>query len=131
MIIGIGIDLAEIDRIQSLWERFGDRFTRKILTHREIEQLPRKNPGPRIAALFAGKEAAVKALGTGFAQGVHHKCVEIVHESSGKPMICFLGKGLERCNELGATTAHITLTHSRDTAAATVILEGPNQPQED
>ncbi|WP_243546476.1 holo-[acyl-carrier-protein] synthase [Pseudodesulfovibrio tunisiensis] len=124
MIKGIGTDLAELDRIRMLHEKFGERFARKILTPDELAQLPGKNPVPRLAALFAGKEAAVKALGTGFANGIHFKCVEILHAKSGKPEIAFLGAGQERFRELGATRAHISLTHSRDTAAATVILEG-------
>jgi len=124
MIKGIGLDLTELDRIQKNWERFGQKFAEKILTEREIEQLPMKNPVPRLAALFAGKEAAVKALGTGFANGVHFKCIEILHAESGKPEISFKDRGLEVCKELSVSSAHISLTHSRDTAAATVILEG-------
>jgi holo-[acyl-carrier protein] synthase len=124
MIKGLGLDLAEVDRIRALWERYGRQFARKILTERELAQLPRRDPVPRLAALFAGKEAAVKALGTGFADGVHFKCVEILHGPEGKPGIAFLGRGLEVCTRLGVTGGHISLTHSRDTAAATVVLEG-------
>ncbi len=123
MVKGLGLDLAELKRIQMLWDKYGQKFAQKILTDRELEQLPKKNPVPRLAALFAGKEAAVKALGTGFAQGVHFKCIEILHTPSGKPEITFLGRGLEKCEDMGITSAHISLTHSRDTAAATVILE--------
>ncbi|WP_319544081.1 holo-[acyl-carrier-protein] synthase [uncultured Pseudodesulfovibrio sp.] len=124
MIKGIGIDLTELNRIQELWDRFGMKFAHRILTDHEVEQLPAINPTKRLAALFAGKEAAVKALGTGFAQGIHFKCIEILHAPSGKPEIFFLGKGLEECKRHGVTAAHISLTHSRDTAGATVILEG-------
>nr|WP_321257151.1 holo-ACP synthase [uncultured Pseudodesulfovibrio sp.] len=124
MIKGIGIDLAELDRIEELWDRYGMKFAHRILTDREAEQLPKKYPTKRLAALFAGKEAAVKALGTGFAQGIHFKCIEILHAPSGKPEISFLHNGLEECKKQGITAAHISLTHSRDTAGATVILEG-------
>lgn len=124
MIKGLGLDLTELERIRSIWERHGDRFAKKILTDREYAQLPANNPVPRLSALFAGKEAAVKALGTGFADGVHFKCVEIVHAKSGKPEISFLGRGKDVCDQMGVCAAHITLTHSRDTAAATVVLEG-------
>jgi holo-[acyl-carrier protein] synthase len=123
MIKGIGMDLAEIDRIQRNWERYGMKFAEKILTEREIEQLPEKNPIPRLAALFAGKEAAVKALGTGFADGVGFHSVEILHAESGKPEIIFLGRGKDMCDALNISGAFITLTHSRDTAGATVVLE--------
>ncbi|MEF2232045.1 MAG: holo-[acyl-carrier-protein] synthase [Pseudodesulfovibrio sp.] len=123
MVKGIGVDLTEIDRIREMWIRHGERFARKILTEGERTQLPKNNPVPRLAALFAGKEAAVKALGTGFARGVHFRCIEILHAASGKPEIRFLGRALEVCDELGVTAAHISLTHSRDIAAATVVLE--------
>lgn len=123
MIKGLGLDLTEIDRIQKNWERFGEKFAQKILTAKEIEQLP-KHPVPRLAALFAGKEAAVKALGTGFADGIGFHSIEILHAPSGKPEIFFHDHGKDKCNELGVTSAYITLTHSRDTAAATVVLEG-------
>lgn len=124
MIKGIGLDLTELERIRRNWEKYGMRFAEKILTKQERAELPKKNPVPRLAALFAGKEAAVKALGTGFADGVHFKCVEITHAPSGKPEIAFLGRAEELCTEMGVTSALITLTHSRDTAAATVVLEG-------
>ncbi|WP_319466707.1 holo-[acyl-carrier-protein] synthase [uncultured Pseudodesulfovibrio sp.] len=124
MIRGLGIDLAEIDRIRELWEKYGRRFAEKILTERELDQLPKKNPVPRLAALFAAKEAAVKALGTGFADGVHFKCIEVVHAQSGKPEIFFLGRGREVFDKIAAKNSHVSLTHSRDTAAATVVLEG-------
>jgi holo-[acyl-carrier protein] synthase len=124
MIKGMGIDLTELDRVQVLWERYGNRLAQKILTEREFAQLPKRNPVPRLAALFACKEAAVKALGTGFAKGVHFKCIEVLHNKDGKPEIAFLGEGLARCERMGVTGAHVSMTHSRDTAAATVILEG-------
>jgi len=101
MIKGIGIDLAEIDRIQRIWN----------------------NPVPRLAVLFAAKEAAVKALGTGFREGIGFQCIEVLHQPNGKPEIIFHGHGKKKCEELGVTHAHVTLTHSRDTAGATVILE--------
>ncbi|MUM78405.1 holo-[acyl-carrier-protein] synthase [Pseudodesulfovibrio sp. F-1] len=124
MIKGLGIDLTELHRVRDIWNRFGPRFAAKILTERELAQLPSHDPVPRLAALFAGKEAAVKALGTGFADGVHFKCVEILHARSGKPEIAFLDRGRDICDLRGVTAAHISLTHSRDTAAATVVLEG-------
>ncbi len=124
MIIGIGMDLAEIDRIQNSWDKFGEKFARRIMTDKELAQLSRKHPVPRLAVIFAGKEAAVKALGTGFSEGIGFHCIEILHAPSGKPEISFLGRGKEKCDELGVTSRHITLTHSRDTAGATVVLEG-------
>ena len=124
MIKGMGLDLTELDRIQALWEKYGQKFAAKYLTEQELAELPEKNPVPRLAALFAAKEAAVKALGTGFAHGIHFKCIEILHNEAGRPQIFFLGAGLKECERQGISAAHISLTHSRDTAAATVILEG-------
>lgn len=124
MIRGIGIDLAEIGRIRAAYERFGERFVNKILTEGERAQLPAKFPVPRLAALFAGKEAAVKALGTGFKRGVHARTVEIIHLPSGKPEIRFLGRALEVFRELGAASAYVSLTHTEDTAGAVVVIEG-------
>lgn len=123
MIIGTGLDIVELDRIKETLDRFGDRFCKRILTDAEISQLPTKNRVPRIAALFAAKEAAVKALGTGFAQGVHFHCVEILHEESGRPCLRFLGAGRDVMKKLGARRAHVSLTHERGNAAAVVILE--------
>lgn len=123
MIVGIGLDLVELDRIADAWERRGMRFADKVLTEAEIAQLP-KSPVSRLAALFAAKEAAVKALGTGFAEGVHFQCVEIIHTASGKPEVSFSGEGLKVMQNLGGKRAHVTITHSRDNAAAVVIIEG-------
>lgn len=123
MIKGTGLDIVEIDRIRSLWEKHGQRFARKILTDKELAQLPGKHPIPRLAALFAGKEAAVKALGTGFARGVNFHCIEILHAENGRPEIRFLGTGLDVMEEIGARQAHISLTHEKGHAAAVVILE--------
>lgn len=122
MIVGLGIDLVELERIDKAWERHGMRFAEKILTEAEIAQLP-KSPIARLAALFACKEAAVKALGTGFADDVTFQCVEIIHTASGKPEVSFTGRGLEIMESLGGKRAHVSITHSRDNAAAVVIIE--------
>lgn len=123
MIKGTGIDLVEIRRIRRVTERHGQHFISKILTKAEMDQLPASNPVPRIAALFAGKEAAVKALGTGFAQGIHFTSVEILHEHTGKPSVQFHGKAQELVKAMGVTSAQVSLTHEKTHAAAVVILE--------
>jgi len=124
MIKGTGLDLTELDRIRALWDKYGSRFAQKILTPKELAELPEADPVPRLAVLFAAKEAAVKALGTGFSQGIHFKCMEILHDNMGRPHLTFLGAGLEACAQLQISATHVSLTHSRDTAGATVILEG-------
>ncbi|MGE4506508.1 MAG: holo-ACP synthase [Desulfovibrionaceae bacterium] len=125
MIRGLGIDLAEIGRIRSAWERFGERFAAKALTPAELEVMrTRRDPVPYLAALWAAKEAAVKALGTGYKLGVHPKTVEIRHLPSGKPEIFFLGRAREVAEELGVTSASVSMTHERGMAAAVVVVEG-------
>lgn len=123
MIKGTGIDLVEIRRIRRIMERHGQKFASKILTDNEIEQLPKGDSAPRLAALFAGKEAAVKALGTGFSRGIHFKCIEILHAKSGKPSIHFSGKAQEAALSMEIRNGHISLTHEKGHAAAVVILE--------
>ncbi len=122
MIVGLGIDLVEIERIRNSLDRFGDRLLQKVLCPEEIERLS-SDPAHQVAALFAGKEAAVKALGTGFRLGVTMHDIRILHLPSGKPEIHFSGRALEVSRELGAERAHISLTHERGNAAAVVILE--------
>lgn len=124
MIRGIGLDLVDLDRIERLEERYGDRFAEKLYTETERKQFPTKNPVPRMAALFAAKEAAVKALGTGFADGIGFHSVEVEHMPSGKPEIRFLDQGLVKCEELGVKSAYVSLTHTDKSASAVVILEG-------
>lgn len=124
-IVGLGMDLAELDRIARLLERNQERFTRMILTTTEQEALP-SNPQARtayVAARFAAKEAAVKALGTGFTRGVTPKCVEVRNDEFGKPHLHLTGPALELATALGVRRIHLTLTHSRHDAAAVVILE--------
>ncbi|WP_449242804.1 holo-[acyl-carrier-protein] synthase [Desulfovibrio sp.] len=123
MIRGIGLDVVELARIRAALDRFGPRFAARILTPRELEQLPEADSVPRLAALFAAKEAAVKALGTGFAGGIGFQSLEIEHLPSGQPRLSLLGPALERARSLGADAAHVSLTHGRDTAAAVVVLE--------
>ncbi len=123
MIVGLGIDITELDRIKSSLEKFGERFMNTFLTEKEIKLVPKVNNIQHLAARFAAKEAAVKALGTGFAEGITFKSMEIFNLKSGGPELKFNGKGLERSLELGVESILISITHGRDTAAAVVILE--------
>lgn len=125
MIIGIGIDLVELERIQQSLDRFGDRFLRRILTDLELTRMP-ENPANKVAftaSRFAAKEATVKALGTGFSRGVGFKDVEVVTPDTRKPEIELHGRALEVAGELGAKKVFVSLTHERSMAAAVVILE--------
>lgn len=124
MILGIGLDVAEIPRIRDSLERFGARFTGRVLTRAEAAGMPENDPAPYVAARFAAKEAAAKALGTGFSQGVTMAGIEVESLPSGAPTLRLHGKALEIASAMGVQRIHISLTHGRDIAAATVILEG-------
>lgn len=124
MIVGLGIDLVELDRIRDSFERFGDLFLEKFLTAAERAAMPQRHPVPFLAARFAAKEAASKALGTGFSQGVTMPSIEVVSTPEGKPEIVLHGAALERLRTIGGTRTLLSLTHGRDTAAAVVVVEG-------
>jgi holo-[acyl-carrier protein] synthase len=123
LIIGIGTDVVEMDRIASSMGRFGNRFLEKVLTPRERHHLPGQ-PTAYVAGRFAAKEACVKALGTGFTQGIGFKHIEIVSLDSGQPVIQLYGPALARSTSLDVHDIHISITHGRDIASAMVILEG-------
>jgi len=124
VILGIGLDVAEIPRIRESLTRFGVRFTRRVLTEAEAAGMPTADPAPYVAARFAAKEAAAKALGTGFALGVTQTSIEVLRLPSGAPALQLHGKALEIADKMGVQRIHVSLTHGRDVAAATVILEG-------
>ena len=124
MITGIGIDVVQNDRIRGSIERFGDRFLNRIYTEGEIEYC-RKTGQPAIhyAARFAAKEAAFKALGTGWAAGVKWKDVEVVRLASGKPELHLYGDALVHATSAGAKRFYVSLTHDQLVSCAVVILE--------
>ena len=123
MIIGVGVDIAELERIARSYSRFGDKFSSRILTPAEMALVP-SGAIPFLASRFAAKEAAVKALGTGFSGGITFQDIEVRSDALGKPLIFFHNQAELRCRALGVRTAHITLSHSRENAVAMVILEG-------
>jgi holo-[acyl-carrier protein] synthase len=124
MIVGTGIDIAEVERIAESIERFGERFLRRVFTPAEIEYCESKaNRAERYAARFAAKEAAMKALGTGWNHGVRWRDIEIWRAPGSRPTIRFHGKAREFAARLRATHAALSLSHTRDQAIASVILE--------
>lgn len=124
MIVAIGIDIVEIDRIEEAFARRGDRFRARIFTDAEVEYCEgRASALESYAARFAAKEAAMKALGTGWAEGVAWRDIEVVRAETGAPSLNLRGRALERFGEMGARKAHLSLTHSRKFAIAEVILE--------
>lgn len=124
MIVGTGIDITEVPRIAAAIERFGERFLHRVYTPREIVYCrSKKNAAERFAARFAAKEAAMKAIGTGLRQGVTWHDVEVGREPGGRPTIIFSGRAAAFAAKLGAKRAHLSLTHSEQTAIANVVLE--------
>ena len=111
MIFGIGTDIVELSRIGEIYERFGEHFARRILMDEEMELFRRsKNPVRFLAMRFAGKEAAVKAMGTGFAHGVWLRDVGILNNDWGRPVVVWSERGSRVCARLGIGSGHVSLT---------------------
>ena len=124
MIVGTGIDIAEVPRIALSIARFGDRFLRRVYTEGEIRYCESKaNRVERYAARFAAKEAAMKALGTGWNHGVRWRDVEVTRLAGGRPTMTFHGKAAEFALRLGAVHVALSLSHTSEQAIAQVILE--------
>lgn len=124
MIVGTGIDIAEVPRIAEAIERHGERFLRRIYTEGEIKYCDSKaNRIERYAARFAAKEAAMKALGTGWSHGVRWRDVEVSRQPGGRPTMLFHGKAAEFAAKLGAVHVALSLSHTAEQAIAQVILE--------
>jgi len=124
MIYGIGTDLVEIDRVSDMIARWGRRFLEKIFFPDEIAYCQaRKNSAQHFAARLAAKEAASKALGTGWRNGVHWKTVEVVRERGSRPTIRLHGRARELADRWGIRQIHLTMSHSRGHAMAEVIME--------
>jgi holo-[acyl-carrier protein] synthase len=123
MIFGIGTDIFEINRIKDAMERDAG-FSGSIFTIDEISYCEKFiNKYEHYAARFAAKEAFLKAFGTGWRNGISFRDIEIYNDDLGKPFIRLLGKAAEQANQVGITSAFVTVSHTRDLATATVILE--------
>jgi holo-[acyl-carrier protein] synthase len=124
MILGTGVDLAEVDRIAHAIERWGDRFLKRVYTEREIAYVKRKaNKAERFAARFAAKEAGMKALGTG-AVGVGWHDFEVINLPSGRPTLEFHRRAKARAERMGVKAVSVSMTHTKSMAMAMVIVEG-------
>jgi len=124
MIVGSGIDLAEIGRIQQSIDRYGSRFLNRIYTAAEQAYcLHRRKSAESFAARFAAKEAGAKALGTGISRGVNWLEIEVVREPGGRPTLKFHGRAAQIAAHLGVAHAALSITHTADLAMASVVLE--------
>ncbi len=124
MIVGVGVDITETERFENLYSRYGERIARRILTDSEqVEFGRRNNPASYLATRFAAKEAAVKALGTGFGCGVGYKSIERKNNNQGKPMLKFINSALELARQKQVENVFVSLSDEKHYVVAMVILE--------
>ena len=124
MIVGTGVDIAEVKRIQAAVSRFGERFLKRVFTPAELRYcMAKPNAAERLAARFAAKEAGMKAIGTGLRYGVTWQDVEVVRLPRQRPILEFHRKAAEFAARLGCKRTHLSLSHTREQAIAYVILE--------
>jgi holo-[acyl-carrier protein] synthase len=128
MILGVGIDLVEVGRIERALLK-GDRFMRRLYTPGEIAYCTRhKEPGRHFAARFAAKEAGMKALGTGWSNGVGWRDFEVRLDPRGRPHLTITGRAAELAKAMGATHTVVSLAHDGGMATAVVVFEGEARP---
>jgi len=124
MIVGVGVDIAETERFEKLYSRYGERIARRILTESEQVEFGRRNyPASYLATRFAAKEAAAKALGTGFGCGVGYKSIEIKNNNQGKPVLKFINSALELARQKQVENVFVSLSDEKHYVVAVVILE--------
>ncbi|HXV75195.1 MAG TPA: holo-ACP synthase [Candidatus Polarisedimenticolaceae bacterium] len=124
MIVGLGIDLVEVRRLAAALERHGGRFASRVYTARERADCATR--GDRVLALaarFAAKEACLKALGTGWRDGLGFRQIEVTRGPTGAPRVRLTGAAAARAGQLGVDAIHVSLTHQATVAAAVVVLE--------
>ena len=124
MIVGTGIDLVQISRIEQVYEKHGNRFASHVLHEKEMPEFEKAPSKARfLAKRFAVKEAATKALGTGQAQSVLLRHFYVVHNEYGKPLLHADSKALQLCETLGVNAMHVSISDENEYAVANVILE--------
>ena len=125
LIVGMGVDITEVARIRSVIEKRGEAFLRRIYTPGEIAYCERfKNKFERYAGRFAVKEAAMKALGTGWSCGVRWVDLEVIRERSGRPTLAIRGEAGKIAAHLGVKNIAVSITHTAEQALAQVVFEG-------
>jgi holo-[acyl-carrier protein] synthase len=123
VIFGVGTDIVQISRIRADLERYGDRFTKRVLTTTEYDEYRTNNMAAQfVAKRFAAKEAAVKALGIGFREGLSLRQIGVFHDGRGRPGLEFHGRALEFCREFGFTASHVSIADENEYAIAFVTL---------
>ncbi len=125
MIVGIGIDVVSINRIEKIYNQYGSRFLEKILHPHEMKSIPhiKNQKMKRLASFFAAKEAVSKALGTGFREGLWFTDIEVLRHKSGMPHFSFHGKAKIKSKRLGVKKTWLTLSYEKDLCTVVAILE--------
>ncbi|MEO6595619.1 MAG: holo-ACP synthase [Planctomycetota bacterium] len=124
MIVAVGVDSVEIARIEALWQRSGARFLQRICSEREAAYcLARNRPAESLAARFCAKEAVMKCLGTGWADGLAFRQIEVVRDAAGAVRNHLSGTAAARAAALGMRRLHVSLTHTQTLATAFVVAE--------
>jgi holo-[acyl-carrier protein] synthase len=124
VIVGLGVDIAEVARVKAAIERYGETFLRRVYAPKEREYCEQfKNKYERYAGRFAAKEAAMKALGTGWSRGVRWVDVEVVRQKGGRPTIVLAGEAKNVAERLGVKHIALSITHTDTQALAQVIFE--------
>lgn len=125
MIVGIGVDLLEIERIERLWRRSGDRFARRICTAAERAYCAGTGrPAASLCARFCAKEAVMKCLGSGWSDGVGFRSIEVVRAPGGAVGIALHGRAAELARARGIRHVHLSLSHDQRQAVAFAVAEG-------
>ena len=125
MIIGLGVDIAEVERMRAAIERRGEAFLKRVYTAKERAYCERfRNKYERFAGRFAAKEAAMKALGTGWRRGVRWVDLEVIREFGGRPTLLLHGEAKQISQRMGVAYVALSITHTSSQAFAQVIFEG-------
>jgi holo-[acyl-carrier protein] synthase len=124
MIRGIGVDTIELERVGRVYAQYGEKFLRRIYSSEERDySLRYADPVPRLAARFAAKEACMKALGTGWSNGVRWRDIVVINSPSGKPGIKLFGNAQRFAELQSVSRIHLSISHSKDHATVVVIFE--------
>jgi holo-[acyl-carrier protein] synthase len=125
VIHGIGVDMVRVARVEAALERFGERFALRVLAPEEVEDFRRsRRPASFLAKRFAAKEAAVKALGTGFRQGLAPRHIAVTHNHMGRPGLAYYGPALDLARRRGIVDSQVSLSDEHEYALAFVTLSG-------
>lgn len=123
MIFGIGTDVVQLSRFERMWDQYGDAFARRVLMEPELELFASaKRPQRFLAMRFAAKEAVVKAMGTGFANGMWVRDVGMMPNPLGQPQVIYSERGRAMCDRLGIGEGHLTLTDEAGLIVAVAVL---------